>query len=247
MSLNTTQIDEFFDTGFVVLPELFSLAEVALIKAAFERLQRKAQQFQATTISNGTQFVLEGQKIHRIVWCLGEEPGLRSIANDAKLLDPVATLLGSREMDQLICQAHFKLPGDKVDFSWHQDSEHRRYGTPEWRDINGRGSYVQTLLAVDEITAQNGPVKFIRNSSRRGHLGLNQITDKSQYINVQSIAAPTLKPGSLVLFGPYVIHGSEPNHSRQPRRVFINGFCSPGANSRQYPGCGTGQRVGLRV
>jgi hypothetical protein len=27
------------------------------------------------------------------------------------------------------------------------------------------------------------------------------------------------------------------------RRVFINGFCSPGANRREYPGAGTGFRL----
>ncbi|HEY6322362.1 MAG TPA: hypothetical protein VJA16_12460 [Thermoanaerobaculia bacterium] len=38
------------------------------------------------------------------------------------------------------------------EFEAHQDSEHRRYGTAEWRDVGGRGSYVQSVVAIDDST-----------------------------------------------------------------------------------------------
>ena len=56
---------------------------------------------------------------------------------------------------------------------WHQDSTHRRYGQEEWRDVNGRGSYVQTATALDDVTADSGPIEFIRGSARLGHVGLS--------------------------------------------------------------------------
>jgi hypothetical protein len=47
------------------------------------------------------------------------------------------------------------------------------------------------------------------------------------------------------VFGPFTIHRSLPNRSSTPRRIFINGFASPGANSRVYPGEGAGRTVRL--
>ena len=51
----------------------------------------------------------------------------------------------------------------------------------------------------------------------------------------------TMRAGSVLLFGPYSVHGSQPNTSPRPRRTFINGFAYPGANARIYPGEGAGR------
>jgi ectoine hydroxylase-related dioxygenase (phytanoyl-CoA dioxygenase family) len=149
-------------------------------------------------------------------------------------------------MNQLINQAHFKLPGDGVDFPWHQDSTHRRYGRGEWVDANGRGSYVQTVIAVDDITPDNGPLEFIPGSCRLGHVEPPAGQEgrlPEHLVDPASAVAATMPAGSVLLFGPYTFHRSRPNESTTPRRVFINGFAYPGANSRVYPGEGAGRLV----
>jgi ectoine hydroxylase-related dioxygenase (phytanoyl-CoA dioxygenase family) len=50
-----------------------------------------------------------------------------------------------------------------------------------------------------------------------------------------------MSAGSVLLFGPYSVHGSQPNTSARPRRTFINGYAYPGANARIYPGEGAGR------
>ena len=52
-----------------------------------------------------------------------------------------------------------------------------------------------------------------------------------------------MRAGSVLVFGPYAIHRSLPNRSAVPRRVFINGYASPGANARVYPGEGAGRTL----
>jgi len=52
-----------------------------------------------------------------------------------------------------------------------------------------------------------------------------------------------MEAGSVLLFGPYSFHCSAPNDSTRPRRMFINGFAYPGANTRIYPGDGAGRLV----
>ena len=103
-------------------------------------------------------------RIHRVVWCGAAEPILSRYGMDRRLLEMAGQLLGSSEMNQLINQAHFKLPGDGVEFPWHQDSTHRRFGGDGWQDLNGRGSYVQTVTAIDTVTHDNGPLEFIPGS-----------------------------------------------------------------------------------
>ena len=116
--------------------------------------------------------------------------------------------------------------------------------------MNGSGSYVQTLIVLDEMTPDSGPLMFVPGSSQWGRmkLGGGGYDDSSLAVDSQpewvadavTIAA---RPGDTLFFGPYTVHGSFENNSTHYRRVLINGFAAPGANQRVYPGSGTGQRL----
>jgi ectoine hydroxylase-related dioxygenase (phytanoyl-CoA dioxygenase family) len=230
--------------GFLVLPDQFGTKALREMRAAFERLEKTARFLGNASTYRGAKFVLDRRKnrtiIQRIVWCGAVEPILLRYGQDPRLLTPVSQLLDSPEMMHLINQAHFKLPGDNVSFPWHQDSSHRRYGT-EWNDVGHNGSFVQTAIALDDHTEDNGPMAFIPGSSRYGHLGLERPgTRIEDHLDPATKVTVTMRAGSVLLFGPYVVHASQPNHSLTPRRTLINGFAYPGANTRQYPGCGLG-------
>jgi ectoine hydroxylase-related dioxygenase (phytanoyl-CoA dioxygenase family) len=246
--LDPEQVREFFEVGYVLVPGLFGEDELASIRLAFDRLEQAARRLGTSGGWHGSQFVLSpsvdggGVRIERVVWCAAAEPELSRFGRDGRLLAMAAQLLGSREMNQLINQAHFKLPGDGVEFPWHQDSIHRRYGGAEWTDVNGRGSYVQTVLAVDDVTLENGPLEFLPGSCRLGHVGLPE-GRLPPGVDPRAARAATMAAGGVLLFGPYTFHRSLPNTSDRPRRVFINGFAYPGANLRVYPGRGAGRLV----
>jgi ectoine hydroxylase-related dioxygenase (phytanoyl-CoA dioxygenase family) len=248
--LKRAQVDEFFESGFTVVRDVFTDKEIAEMRAAFDRLERTAARLSASTMVRGSQFVLRPRPggppaIQRVVWCGAAEPVLSRYGRDPRLLKPAALLLGSRVMHQLINQAHFKLPGDEVSFPWHQDSTHRRYGGSEWKDVNGNGSYVQSVTAVDRIRRDNGPLELIPGSCKLGHLGLRDDGALPADVDARAAISIAMDPGSVVFFGPYTIHRSRPNRSDTPRRVLINGFACPGANSRTYPGQGADRRVAL--
>lgn len=245
VSLTDQQIEDFYTVGFVVLRQLFQLEEIKKIRACFDRLQMIAQKLQSTQVFKGSQFVVEGQRIDRIVWMGGAEPELLKIGEDPRILLPVSQILEVNSMQQLICQGHYKLPGDDVQFEWHQDCQHRGLGTQDWIDVDGRGSYVQTLMAIDEVTNENGPVSFIPHSVKQGYLELEKSTNPTALFDVSSAVPLLMQPGDVAFFSPYAIHGSDANQSNGPRRVFINGFAAPGANQRVYPGEGSGRTVRL--
>ena len=252
--LSKEQIEAFFELGYVVQPNVFSPAEIDRMRAAFVRLERSANAFSTERMHNGSQFVVErvrndevgtSVRIHRVVWCGAAEPILSRYGMDRRLLEMAGQLLGSSEMNQLINQAHFKLPGDGVEFPWHQDSTHRRFGGDGWQDLNGRGSYVQTVTAIDTVTHDNGPLEFIPGSCRLGHVPQERDGQLPSSVDARTAVPATMEAGSVLMFGPYTFHGSLPNRSAGPRRIFINGFAYPGANTRVYPGSGAGRLVGI--
>lgn len=267
--LSPAEIDSFFTRGFVLLPQQFTAEEVARLAQICDRMRTVADVVAQDSplhpesyasahpgiAWHGSQFVLgrvqagphAGQtRIDRIVWAGAAEPELLEWGADPRLLQPVATLLGTKGMQHLINQIHYKLPGDGVEFPWHQDSSHRRYGTPEWRDANGRGSYVQTIVAIDPCGLDNGPLLFVENSCQHGHIPPDAHGDLPQeLLDPQHIVPVQMEPGDVVLFGPYTIHGSSPNHSSRSRRLFINGYAHPEANTRIYPGQGAGRMLSV--
>lgn len=247
-TLTADQQSTFHAHGHVVLRSLFCVAEVAGVRAAFDRLHAKAQQLRTTGEHDGAWFVLDAPPdqdviVKRIVWAGGAEPELLALSADRRLIDPVLQLLGTPTCEQLLCQAHFKMPHDGVSFDWHQDIQHRDKGAGTWRDVNGRGSFVQTLLLVDDMREDNGPLLFVPDEAvrldGRGWLASDAAgraaVDESRAVTV------TGRAGDVLLFGPYAVHGSRPNDSASSRRVLINGYAAPGANARVYPGRGAGR------
>jgi ectoine hydroxylase-related dioxygenase (phytanoyl-CoA dioxygenase family) len=262
--LTEEQEATFHAHGHVVLPGLFSAGEVDVVRAAFERLYATAQQLRDTGDHDGAHFVLRAPPagdvvVQRIVWAGGAEPALLSLSSDARLLQPALQLLGTSTCEQLLCQAHFKMPGDGVSFDWHQDIQHRDKGGATWRDVNGRGSYVQSILLVDDMRDDNGPLLFLPDDAvaldARGRLvrgrdtALPMAAPRDGYgsgegaVVVDETRANTVtgRAGDVLLFGPYAVHGSRANTSTASRRVLINGYAAPGANGRVYPGRGAGR------
>jgi len=245
MKLSDADIRAFHAGGFFVLRGLFSEREVRAAREAFERLYATAQTLRATGDHDGAFFVLSSPRqeppegpvvVQRVVWAGGAEPVLLSLSEDPRLVEPALALLGSERCEQLLCQAHFKMPNDGVAFDWHQDIQHRDKGGNTWRDVNGRGSYVQTILLVDDMNEENGPLEFLpaaaANLDAHGRLVDAGCVDTSRAVRV------TGRAGDVLFFGPWAVHGSAPNESSWPRRVLINGYAAPGANGRFYPGQG---------
>lgn len=260
MKWSTAQVAEFFERGWVVIPGLFSAHEMACAREAFERLYATAQQLRTTQNHAGAYFVLDAPPqgevvVKRVVWAGGAESALLDLSADGRLVEPALRLLGSDHCEQLLCQAHFKMPGDGVSFDWHQDIQHRDKGPGTWQDLNGRGSYVQTIMLIDDMTEQNGPLKFIPRESVRGDAEGRIFSTHYDYgtpmeaapeaTQFDESAAVTItgECGSVLFFGPYAVHGSTSNESKNSRRVLINGYAYPGANGRIYPGEGAGRRL----
>jgi ectoine hydroxylase-related dioxygenase (phytanoyl-CoA dioxygenase family) len=246
--LTQAQIGEYFAAGDLVLKQTFTPGEVDALVAGFRRLEERAKRLDESAVVDGASFVIERRaggklRIERIVWCGAAEPELLRLGHRQSIVVPVAELLGGPELDQLINQAHIKNPGDGTTFHFHQDSYHRRYGTELFTDVNGRGSFVQTLTAIDPMSAENGGLWVVPGSHLGGHIPTTDGRLPAGSFDAGLAVPLTLDAGDTVMFGPFTVHGSGLNSGTTPRRILINGFACPGANRRVYPGCGIGLRV----
>ena len=252
--LGEAEIRDFFEVGWITRRALFAADEVARMRASFDELEAIASRLTETGLHEGAHFVLgenSGKRvIKRVVWAGGCQHYLLDVGGDPRLTIPSAQLLQSDSMDHLLNQAHFKRPGDGVTFDWHQDIQHRDKGNGTWTDVNGTGSFVQTLIVLDEMTADSGPMLFIPGSAKWGRVAFGEnVADDYLPSALPAGFRPedavkiSALPGDTLFFGPYTAHASFENTSNRYRRVLINGYASPGANRRVYPGNGAGRRL----
>ncbi len=244
MKLSDEEKRAFYEGGFVVRRGVFRDDEIRATRAALERLYATAQTLRSTGDHDGAFFALGARPegavvVQRVVWAGGAEPVLLRLSEDPRLVEPALDLLGTSECEQLLCQAHYKMPNDGVAFDWHQDIQHRDKGGDTWRDVNGRGSFVQTILLVDDMTEENGPLEFLpKEAASLDATGRLVKEGDGVRVDVSRAISVTGRAGDVLVFGPYAVHGSTPNQSSSPRRVLINGYAAPGANKRFYPGRG---------
>ncbi|MES2445282.1 MAG: phytanoyl-CoA dioxygenase family protein [Pseudomonadota bacterium] len=222
--------------GFVILRGVFAPAEIAAIAAA-------ADQVHAEGVAHGRSFrhgnlfynvgpSQDGAPLVRMAqWPSYHQPVLNAVRLDPRFADILGALIGD-DLKQIINQLHWKAPGSLGDFAWHQDSRFRK---PDSAYRNLAASYVQTGLAIDPHTPESGCMRFIPGSHVQGDLDLDTATEvlgtamtdaaiEAAGLSSAGAVDAVLDPGDLVLFSPFVVHGSGHNQSAHQRRLYINGY-----------------------
>jgi ectoine hydroxylase-related dioxygenase (phytanoyl-CoA dioxygenase family) len=235
-STEPAHLREFHDQGYAVLRGVFAAAEVTAMAAAFDRIRDQALAGGRSWRDRNVYFRLDqdaerGPLLRYAQWTAWLEPDLELARRDPRLLKILAPLIG-RDLKQIINQLHWKPPGARAEFGFHQDSRSRR-PRDAFRDL--AGSYVQTGIAIDPQSAKNGAVVFVPGSHRLGELpfdesrpSMHEALDTAGLARLGIDPANTvtleLAPGDLVLWHVHSLHGSGPNTSAIDRRFYINGY-----------------------
>jgi len=222
--------------GYVIVRGMFSRAEIAEIGSAIDTVHEEASAhgrsfrhgnlfYNIAPDAGGTPLVRMAQ------WISYHQPVLNAVRLDPRFLGVLEPLLG-RDLKQIINQIHWKTPGAKGDFAWHQDS---RFRLPANAYRNLATSYIQTGLAIDPHTPDSGCMKFIRGSHTHGDLDLDtqaEVLGRSMSdavlegagLSPDDLVEVILEPGDLAFWSPYLVHGSGANRSDHKRRLYINGY-----------------------
>jgi ectoine hydroxylase-related dioxygenase (phytanoyl-CoA dioxygenase family) len=227
---------QFHAEGYAVVRGVFAADEVAEMAAAFDRIQARALAGGRSWRDRNTLFLLDrdatlGPVLRFAQWPAWIDPVLERVRRDLRLLAILEPLIG-RDLKQIINQLHWKPPGARAEFGFHQDSRSRR---PAAAYRNLASSYVQTGIAVDPQSAENGAVVVCPGSHHRGELpfdparpSMHEALDTADLarLGIDPASAVTLRldPGDVALWHVHTLHGSGPNRSNIDRRFYINGY-----------------------
>ena len=154
MKLTREQIDRFHETGYLMMPNLFSTAEAQVLRQAADEvyaLDRKEVVREKDGVAPRTAFA--AHLYHEAFRRLGRHP---------RLIGPIMQLVdGPVYMHQYKVNAKVAFDGDV--WQWHQD-----YGTWSRDDLMPEPRAMNIALFVDEATEFNGPLWIIPGSHRDG-------------------------------------------------------------------------------
>lgn len=242
-ALSPDQTARFHHDGFLVLPDVFSPAELAvfhdesdflieLLVNAADFHQRRSGRLDLIVQADGGAMVRKIQPINDL------SVPLAAMSRDARLLDPLRELMGDEPqlMEEKLNtkQAVGGLPDichprhDRADdrFPIHNDwAYYAHNGYPQ--------TIISTAVALDDCTVDNGPLRIWPGSHtvHREHdvipdLGLQVRPDLIDHDGGEDLL---MTAGSVVFFHTLLVHNSRPNCSGDPRRLMIYSHVPKGA------------------
>lgn len=228
---------DFRRDGLAVVRGVFSPDEVAEMAAAFDAIYQRGLAYRQDWRHQNTMFRVAddpavGHIVRMVQWPSYFDAVMAKYRIDTRLRDIVAPLIGP-DIKQIINQMHWKPPGAAhAEFGFHQDVRSRR---PRWAYRNMDSSYVQTGIAIDPHTRDNGAMTMVPGSHTRGALPFDRCKaamtvskdmgdltraglDPGDAIDLE------LEPGDVALWCLYCVHGSGRNTSTIDRRFYLNGY-----------------------
>lgn len=220
MKLSNTQLERFGQEGFLILPGLFSLHEVEILRAQLPALfaERRPENFR----EKDSDVVRTAMALHL------RDPVYARLVRHPRLVEPAMQILGTEKLyvQQVKVNAKEAFSGEV--WQWHYDfaTHHGEDGVPDPLALN-------LHVFLDEVNEFNGPLVFVRGSHRRGPAptSLDVVTTSyplwtvdndtvTRLIAEGGLVAAKGPPGTVLIFGDCLVHGSSINMSPWPRRIF---------------------------
>ncbi len=220
MQLTAQQLARFHEDGFLILPDLFSRQEVAALTGALPRLF--AEDTPANFRERKGGLVRTAMGLH-----LRDETYAR-IVRHPRLVEPARQILGDEQLYLQQVKVNVKAAFGGDVWQWHYDfaTHHREDGAPKPLALN-------LHILLDEVTEFNGPLWFLRGSHKSGPAPTHLDTVTTSYplwcvpneevaklAATGSIVSAKGGPGTVLIFGDSLVHGSPPNMSPWDRRIF---------------------------
>jgi phytanoyl-CoA hydroxylase len=211
----------YWEHGWVVVPEVFSLAEVGRIAAIADQVgQMELSDNPATPVTVDTSPV--GRLFPRkIDWAFPKHEAFRSFVLDERLQQVITSIIGRRTY--LVRDQIFLKPARFGSAKpWHQDQPHLQ--------VDPLDDAIGAWIALDDAAEDNGCLRYI-DGSHRGpaftHTPMpgaahNAIPDPDQarMVDWSRERCAIVPAGGVALHHPLTLHSSRPNASGRPRRAY---------------------------
>jgi ectoine hydroxylase-related dioxygenase (phytanoyl-CoA dioxygenase family) len=210
-------LEEYQSKGVVVIPSVFSKEECDKIKT--EAYATTDTQIYESGYRRVTSEYSNGKKALMFFPAVANHY-LNNIRTSDKLVKLVKIFIGNN-VKQINNQIYFREAGDGDQFAWHRDSIFRE--SANFRQTIS-DDYFQTIIAVDDITEDNGAIEFIEGSHLWPTFPRPNNLRSFERNGLQGTKYTAVK-GSVLIWSVNIVHGSEPNFSLQDRMTYMNGFC----------------------
>ncbi len=220
MHLTDDQLARYRQDGVLVLPGLFSAEEVAALHRPLARLfaEDVAQNFREKVSGE----VRTAMGLH-----LRDETYGR-VSRHPRLVEPAWQILNDERLYIQQTKINAKIAFTGEVWQWHYDfaTHHNEDGVPEPLALN-------LHILLDEVNEFNGPLWFIRGSHKERNVPAALDTATTSYplwcVERDSVARLIAEgdifsakgpPGTALIFGDLMVHGSPPNMSPWHRRIY---------------------------
>jgi len=219
MQLTADQLAAFERDGFLILPELFSPEEVAVIRAALPPLF--AEETEANIVEKAGGAVRTAMGLHQ------RSPLFGRLVRHPRLIGPAQQTAGPELYVQQV-KVNVKAAFEGEVWQWHNDfaTHHRDDGVPAPLALN-------LHIFLDDVVPYNGPLYFIPGSHRGGPAPAWHDTESTSYplwvvdrdtvrrlVEASGITPALGKAGTALIFGDTLVHGSPSNMSPWDRSIF---------------------------
>jgi hypothetical protein len=207
--LTAEERDQFSRDGFLVKRGLYSIDEAREHRAWIEELSsrppsigREMVYFEDSRIEPGARVLSRIERFAQF------HDGLGALVRGARLLEPLADLLG----DEAVLfkeKVNFKMPGGGG-FTPHQDIQ------PGWDTY--APYFISVLIAVDANTRENGCLELAAGHHTRGLFGRRWEPLEGDELAGLDFVPYEMEPGDAAFFDCFTPHQSQPNLTTRPRR-----------------------------
>ena len=217
-----TLCDSFAETGFAIVPNLFTRAEA-------QRLKSECIDILAAVAAEKGVDTVAGHGVY--VGLAAQSPVFQKAVGDARLLDILAGILAP-DIEFLSDKCVFKSASMDFASPWHQD-------WPYWHGAHKLSIWV----ALDDATVENGCLKLLPGSHKSAIIHDGDASDGHGFGNrlcpdavdeTQAVTAE-LEAGGAVFFHDLALHASHPNRSGAERWVWIPTYRDANAEDNDYP------------
>ena len=224
--------EQYRRDGYAIVRGVFPPGAIAELSTAVDEVHAEALALGRSFRYGNLNYRVADREVRMAQWASYHNVVLDRFRIAARIGATLRPLIGE-DVKQIINQVHWKKPGGKGDFAFHQDSRFRR---PDSAYRNLGTSYIQTGLAIDPHTRESGAMRILPGSHLAGPIELSTSGTSVMDSVVETEALekagldPThlvdleLEPGDLALWSPYLVHGSGRNTSDHYRRFYINGY-----------------------
>ena len=226
-SLNKYRSD-FNRNGFVMVQDALTPTQLEVMRDQLDIWIDESRQYKTnfgSTMDGRPRFDLEPKShssthpaLRRISSPIEISDKYLEITRDNKALDVVAHIFGPN-IKLINTKINLKLPGSGTMVKYHQDFPFEPHSNDD---------LVTTLYFLDDVTLENGPLEVVPGTHKEvihslWHNGVftgsvsPEVEKNAQKNSIKCLG----KAGTACLMHTRVLHGSLPNKTEKPRRLFI--------------------------